>query len=162
MWNILGQKDSRTPNERILQDEIDTLREQQEREYRHREQEAKDRRAARHEEYEYLSHQANDWPDALNKQIVLCRREVNDGGDEEIGNFFGNTILACEKALDIWQFVEAGKQAEIKKLEDKISEIKYSIREEVAKQLEASDSRSEFAQVANQIRDDQLASFLDW
>ena len=43
MWNILGQKDSRTPNERILQDEIDTLREQQEREYRHREQEAKDR-----------------------------------------------------------------------------------------------------------------------
>ena len=155
-------KDKRTDRERYLEDEVERYQDAEERGRLAREDERKQCQRNRQEEHEDELRRADDWPDALNKQIVLCRREVNDGGDEEIGGFFGNTILACEKALDIWQFVEAGKQTEIKALEEKISEIQDSIRGEVAKQLEESDSRREFAQVADQIREDELGRFLDW
>jgi len=156
------KKDTRTDNERYLQDELDRVREQQEREERRRDQERKERERARREEREYASRQADDWPDALQKQIYLCNREVIDGGDEEVGNFFGNTVVACEKALEIWHEVEASKQTQIDDLQQQIATIQDSIRTEVADKLDAADQRREFAQVAQQIRDDGLGQFLDW
>jgi hypothetical protein len=158
----LYKKDTRTDNERYLQDELDRVREQQEREEHRRDQERKDRESARREEREYASRQADDWPDALQKQIHLCNREVFDGVEEEVGNFFGNTVAACEKAVEIWREVEASKQAQIDDLQRQIVAIQDSIRTEVADKLDAADQRREFAQVAQQIRDDQLGQFLDW
>jgi hypothetical protein len=141
---------------------LDRVREQQEREEHRRDQERKDRESARREEREYANRKADNWPDALQKQTCLCNREVTDGGDEEVGNFFGNTVIACEKALEIWHEVEASKQAQIDDLQRQIVAIQDSIRTEVADKLDAADQRREFAQVAQQIRDDQLGQFLDW
>jgi len=158
----LYKKDTRTDNERYLQDELDRAREQQEREERRRDQDRKERELARREDREYASHQADDWPEALQKQIYLCNREVADGGDDEVGNFFGNTVAACEKALEIWREVEASKQTEIDELQQRIAAIQDGIRTEVADKLQVADARHEFESVAQQIRDDQLSKFLDW
>lgn len=158
----LSQKDSRTDRERYLEDELASVREQQEREQERRDQDRRTRERERREEREHTMRQATDWPDALNKQRVLCQREVNGGGDEEIGNFFANTVAACETAIKIWREVLASKQGEIESIEKQISAVRESIRLEVSNKLVAADERNEFAQVAYQIRDDELSNFLDW
>lgn len=156
------KKDTRTDNERYLQDELDSLRDEQRRDIERRDREREERMRERREEMAYASRQADNWPEALQKQIHLCSQEVADGGDDEVGNFFGNTVVACEKALEIWHGVEASKQAQIDDLQQQIAAIQDSIRTEVADKLDAADQRREFAQVAQQIRNDGLGRFLDW
>jgi len=51
----------RTPQERILQDEVDSLREQQEREEHRLEREREQQKRERREEREYELRQADDW-----------------------------------------------------------------------------------------------------
>jgi molybdopterin converting factor small subunit len=145
-----------------LQYEVDRLREERERDDARRERERKESEREMREKREYALREAYDWMDALGKQIILCQRECNDGYDEETGRFFGNTIDACKKAQEIWREVEGENQAAIDELEAKIAELKDSIRTETADRLEAADARNEFAQVAEQIRNDDLNTFLDW
>jgi hypothetical protein len=158
----LYQKDTRTDRERYLEDELDREREQQQCKDDRREQERKAREETRHQEWDYEYRQASDWPDALEKQIYLCSREVREGEDETVDNFFGNTVAACEKALELWPEVASSKQAEIEELEKKIAAIRDDIRLEVAEKLTAFDPRREFAQLAAQIHDNLLEGFLDW
>ena len=157
----LYQKDTRTDRERYLEDELERERDQQRREDDRREQERKARAETSSQEWEYEYRQASNWPEALEKQKCLCANEAGDG-DESVGNYFGNTVAACEKAIELWPSVAASKQAEIDELEKKIAAIRDSIRIEVAEKLIASDPRREFAQLAAQIRDDLLEGFLDW
>lgn len=164
MWMALEQKDTRTDHERYLEGELDALREQQEHDERQRDQDRKQRKVARREEYEYSMRQADDWPDALGRQVHLCRREVvSIGADtppEE--DYFEQIAQACERALVIWREVEASQEAAIEKLEEQIASIRENIRLEVADKLEAADPHREFSHVAAQLRNDELKSFLDW
>ena len=151
-----------TSREQELQDEIDSLRDQEsereEREYREREQ----RRREREQEISREDRIADTWPEALRKQVYLCQCEVDDGGDESVDDFFATTAEACQKAQELWIEVEASRQPAIEELEKQIAVIRDGIRIEVANRLEATDSRSQFSNVAGQIRGDDLRQFLNW
>jgi hypothetical protein len=158
---VLSQKDTRTDRERYLEDELASEREQREREYENKEQARKRREHEYRAEQEHEMRQANDWLDALNKQIILCQREISDGEEDEnfivskCNLFFQNTADACRTAQKLWREVEASKRGEI-------SAIRESIRLEVADKLKAADERTEFDTLQIQLRNNELESFLDW
>lgn len=155
-----------TERERSLQREIDDLHDRQDRqarEHRRQEQEAWERRKQEaHETYESNVRHADNWPEAFRTQQLLCRRELSNGEDLDSDKFFTNTANACEKALEIWGAVTATKQGAITDLEKQLAILHDSIRREVADRLEAENPSREFAEVASQIRADQVDLFLDW
>ena len=154
--------DTRTEHERYLELELDNYREREERAQQKWQQECRERERERHEHYEYEMRQAESWPDALQKQIRLCRREdaQNPPVDDD-DKFFENCALACKRALEIWHVVEASKQPEIDELEQRIEQIRESIRIEVAEKLEL-DICTEGRQIACALRESSPGSFLDW
>ena len=162
------RNDTRTERERQLENDIDDLREQQRRDEDRRYQEKEDHRRERQQQYEQSYRNANDWPEALQKQAGLCQREVfeSEGEEDFIGSscnaFWVNTVEACNKAQEIWRVVETRKQSEIELLEKQLAKLRDSIRLETADKLEASDPRNEFASVAGSLRDDDIYNFLNW
>jgi hypothetical protein len=162
---MFGYKDTRTAAERDLQDELDQMREMEEQRIQRERRECVRRREEERQEREYEMRTAVDWPDALYKHMALCQREINDGGDEEIDNFFANSLESAKVALEIWRDVSAEKQPEIDALEAQITAIIDSIRHQVADRLLTSDHRHEFAMLAQQmhdLQDSEVSSFLDW
>jgi hypothetical protein len=160
--NPITTRETRTERERYLEDELQSFHEQQERESRDRQQEIDESDRLRQVKHMYEMREASDWPDALNKQICLCRQEVSNGGDEDIGNFFANNVAACEKAQEFWREIEASKHAIIEVFEQQIAALYETIRSEVADRLEGSDPRREFSDLASALRANQLSNFLDW
>lgn len=155
--------DQSTARERDLQYEIDRLRDEQERAREREDRAREERRRERYEEVTQAQRHADTWPEALMKQMRLCRAEAAQGEDEGAPDkFFTAYADACEKALELWPGIEAGKQAEIERLETELAAVRDSIRLEVADQLAKSDPRSEFSFTAEQMRDDDIEDFLNW
>ena len=62
---------------------------------------------------------------------------------------------------DIWNYEERQADTQTEAFE-KIEAVWDAIRNEVADKLIAADERNEFKHVASAIRDNELASYLDW
>ena len=95
--------DKRTDRERELEYQLEQMRDEEQR----RNKEAEEARQERLEEYRRQSlaadRTASSWPEALRKQAYLYRREANEAGEYDAGNYFGNSAAACERALEIWK-----------------------------------------------------------
>lgn len=153
-----------TQRERDLQYEIDELRAANERRMREQEQARRERAEEMARSYRERARQADTWPEALRKNIPLLRHEVEaiDDGTPLEEDFFEQSARACERALVIWQEVEAAKQAEIDELEERLAELRSSIVAEVADRLEAEAKVPAWRNTADALRADDPAAFLDW
>lgn len=160
-------RDSKTDRERYLENQVQELETERERECERQERAREERMQEYREAAEAYNRSANSWPEALRKQIHLFRREaalwVND---PEPDTYFAPGAVACERALIIWSEVEVSKKAEIKELEAKIKAIRNSIRGEVADRLQAENKDNlGWLQVAEALRtydDNNCDAWLDW
>src|SRR3972149_4555315 len=94
-----------------LQSEIDHYQEAEARRTERENREERDRFREREEHYRQAERQADDWPEALLKNAMLCQREAMPTGDEDdatqkISEFFAQSARACESAIEIWRAVE--------------------------------------------------------
>jgi hypothetical protein len=161
-----------------LKADAEDARYRQERQRDEEERDRKERERERREQQEQEMRSASTWPEALRKQIILHRRELSSTmfgqplygqsahPDAPEDDFFGPGALACERALVIWKEVEATKQEAIKALEDAITNLKDSIRFEVAQKLaeEGTDKPLGWKSVASSLADSDtdLERWLDW
>lgn len=140
-----------------LEAEIQAYQEQTE---RRREQRQEENR----ESYEYSLRQANDWPEALTKQIALFGREADDEvKDEDPEMYFTKNVLACQRALEIWQEEETLIDDQVAELQRQISALRDGLRAKVASRLEA--ENPDYASVAGAIEaipEIEVSSWLNW
>jgi hypothetical protein len=160
----------KTDREWYLEQQIDDERRwRQEAEDRHQE-ETRRRRAQLAEAFEYELRTANNWRDAIGKQIRLAQRERESGLEWLKGwqtdSFFSETVAACRRALEIWPSREKEVAAEIAALEGRIVELKEQIRLNVGAQLAAEKQHNSpgWASVAATLSDPEqdCESWLSW
>ena len=156
--------EEKTDHERYLEMELDRYREEEERRSEEAYQERKRQREEIHYRAEERLRTADDWPEALRKQVVLCNREVGLDDAEDLDGFFSRMVAACERAQELWATVAAEKQPEIEELESRIAAIQEGIRIQVAETLEKeSESDSDpWRHVAQSLRDEDPSDFLYW
>ena len=155
-------KDDRTEREKQLEWELERAREDEDRRREHAEQEREERRREQRERWRYEERQADNWPEAFQKQAMLCWLEHRRYPDDLDYHYFEYTAQANEKALEIWRLVAASKQAELDELQRHIDAVWDTVRNEVAEKLIESSEKREFRMVAEILRDNQLAGYLDW
>lgn len=165
---MYGYRDERTDNERYLEQQLEDARRQLE-DSRRQEKEA---REARMQEYRRMSEEnqrtAETWPEALQKQEYLFRREANfDVGDPDyVDEYFAPGADACAKALEYWKEESENVADEIEALEQKIIELRASIAHKVADRLDSHEGMLDgWYHVAGSLREydeDNLDSWLYW
>jgi hypothetical protein len=156
------RKDDRTDRERYLEEELERTRYEEEKRQERADREREERRRELQEQWRYEERQADSWPEAFQKQAMLCWREHNQYPDDLNDHFFEYSAQANEKALEIWKEVSISKQGELDMLQKQIEAVRDAIRNEVADKLIASSEHKEYRGVAEAIRDDALANYLDW
>ena len=159
-------KDTRTDHERYLEEELERERESQRERDRIEDERRKDRQREFAEARRYEERQADNWPEAFQKQANLCWREHNlfpeEENTEEFDLYFKHLAQANEKALEIWREVAASKKSKLDELQKQIEAVWDEVRNEVADNLIAVNDRLEYKSTAEAIRDDQLSGYLDW
>lgn len=152
---------TKTSRERALEDELDGYRQAEEQ----RQREAEFNRARRRDEarqrYEEEMRSASDWREALGKQAVLCRRAHYQFPENE-DDYFLQSANACDRALSIWNEVEAGRQVQMNDLKQQLAQIQDEIKNAVADRLEQENSTNAWHLVAGAIRDADPNAWLDW
>jgi mannose-6-phosphate isomerase-like protein (cupin superfamily) len=152
-----------TQNERALQDEVDRLRGEKERTEERVRSEVQERRRVQGEEYEAELHTATNWHEALIKQRALFRREAKEEiHDDDPDHYFTVGVQAIDKALEIWNTVNAERQDEISEIKQRLVRIENEIRLEVAHRLEQAGNHAQYHDVAFGIRENDIDSFLIW
>ena len=145
-----------TDRERYLQDELDRCQEAEERRIDETRREQEWARQESRERMEQRWRTADDWPEALRKNITLLRYEVSGLPDEaDLDALFENSAQACECALDVFQ------SDKVKAIEDEIQALRLKVLEVVASKLEQ-DERPEFQDVAHQLREKDPEDLLNW
>src|SRR3989304_4608951 len=120
-----------TDRERYPQAELDRGRESDERRLDDPRREQERARREPRERMERRGRTADDWPEALRKNITLLRYEVSGLPDEaDLDAMFENSAQACERALDAFQ------SDEVKAIEDKIQALRREVLDVVASKLE--------------------------
>jgi hypothetical protein len=157
------KSDQSTAQERVLQQEVDDLRAEREREQERQEREDERRRRERREEIAQAQRTAETWTEALWKQIRLYETEAAQGEEDGAPDkFFTTSAQACRKALELWPVIMATKKTEIARLEAELTAIRDSVRLEVADQLVAFNGCREFENLADELRDGDIDQFLSW
>jgi len=150
--------------EDYLRDQLEREREERERVERRIEQERKERLERLRAEIEESYHYAGSWPEAFENQRHLLERELNlscgEPGDDD--EFWQAYLDANNKAAELWPMVESKYAEQISALLRQMQDLREKIRIEVADTLESSDPRREFAETAQQIREDDIRGFLEW
>lgn len=160
---MFAYRDTRTPRERELQEELDRLRyeEEQRREQEEQNREERDRQRKRRYEEEYRT--AASWPEALSKNAYLFQQEQDNFPGQPDDTFFGDGAAACRRGLEIWREVEASKKAEIEALQKQIEAIREGVKAEVSEKLEAeANGRSGWSSVAGAIVTEDPTNWLNW
>jgi len=161
-------RNTQTDNERYLEDQVRQLQAEREQQREDERRAREERMEAAREQAEINARSANTWPEALRKQAYLFQREANQWPADDPDfpdDYFGPGAKACERALEIWSEVMAGKQEEILALQEQIRAIKDSIRLEVADKLEAESDADGWKHVAGALReytDKDCEYWLDW
>jgi hypothetical protein len=169
----------KTREDQRLQDDRDYYRRQAEEArdqisqmYQQQETEAERRRQERQREREKSYREADNWPQALQKQRQLMQREAALEAQDEremreaaeppdsLDHYFRDTIDACARALELWPLVAGERQAEVNRLLDQIEQINIGVKLEVARRLQAENHR--FAQTADAMRTMTPSEWLDW
>jgi len=139
-----GHNDNRTENEKYLEDQLEQERQWRREAEKRREQEREQRLEERRQMRDWSNRHADDWPESLRNQMFLMGREtVGEGAEwlEEWGRnsacmYFTEGVAACRRALQIWPGEEARVADEIAALEQRIAELKDSVRVNVGKRLD--------------------------
>ena len=109
-----------------------------------------------------MERHADTWPEAFRKQIMLCRREIGFADNEpEFDSYFVQSILASERALEIWHEVAVSKHAMIARLQEQIDQLRAEIPSEVADKLDAESNANAFENLSWSLRKDTPSSILD-
>jgi hypothetical protein len=118
-------------------DEVNRLRQENERLYEEKEIE----REARRQEYRKLAEQQNrsvkTWRAALVKQFHLYSGEARNYPykDKNGIDSFAVAAQACQEAVKFWDEIEVSKEEEIKELESRLEVLKDSIRLETCNKV---------------------------
>lgn len=128
-YNSIYQKSDHEYEIDRLQEKVEHLERQKEKEHERRLTEIKERADAN-------QRNAHDWREALAKQAILCAREARLYPEINEDCYFSFTAEVCEKGIEIWCEVEAEKRSRLQELERQAQEIKDSIRIEVADRLD--------------------------
>lgn len=129
------QKDTRTENEKYLEEQLDRERQWREEEQERWRRERERRRQEIKEDYESSLRTASDWHESLQKQSALCWREEAWFMDVDDDGFFGSNARACDFALEIWPEEAAKVQEEINSLQERIARLQESVRFAVGQRL---------------------------
>lgn len=167
MW-YGNRSEPKSDREYYLEQDLEDARRQLE-DSRRQEQEA---REARMQEYRERAEEnrrtAETWPEALQKQEFLFRREANfDVGDPDyVDDYFAPGADACKKALEYWGEESEKVQSEIETLEQKIAELRAGIITKVADRLDTHEGMLDgwysIAKDLRQVDEDDLDSWLYW
>jgi hypothetical protein len=119
------------------------------------------RKREREEAYEERLRTASSWYEALQKQVILMRREARlfDDGD----TYFSNGANACQRAMDIWREEEERAKEQIEELEKRIAAIKDDIKITVGKRLETESDEDGWQEVARVLKEESDPEWwLNW
>lgn len=154
-WN-----DNKTDNERYLEEELERERQWRRDEEEARQREREEQRRWRREQAQMDARTADNWREAVQKQAWLFEAEA-DEFDRESGSYFAEGAAACRRALELWNGEEAGVSEEIAKLEQRIQELKDSVRFNVGKKLEGERDTQGWRLTASELQDPD-ADFNRW
>lgn len=170
MWTSEPKSD----REYYLEQELEDARRREE-EARQQEKEAREQRQReRQQQLEENYRTASTWPEALNKQEYLFRREFADqvrfehehNLEHEIDDWFEPGANACAKALEYWKEEESAIADEIKELEQKITDLRSGIAGKVADRLDNHEGMLDgWYHIAGDLREydeDDLDRWLYW
>jgi len=163
---MLGLRvEEKSERERYLELEVEHCRkaewEREEEWMREREERVREREERRECEMRC----ADDWPEALAKQVVLFEREAalwSADDAEFVDTWFGPGAEVCRRALEIWREVEAERQPEVDALRARIAAIEDGIREVVARRLECEGGGAAWEDVVRALREDDPEGWLCW
>lgn len=165
MWSSYDEK---TDNERYLEQQLEDAQRREE-DARQQEKEAREQRKREWEQaVEEVMRTAKTWPEALQKQEFLFRREANfDIGDPDyIDDWFAPGANACKQALEYWHEESEKVADEIKELEEKITALRAGIAGKVADRLDSHEGMLDgWYHVARDLREydeDDLDRWLYW
>jgi len=135
-----------------MQYELDRYREEEQRRMNEERQQREERERERKEIQEERLRTASTWYEALQKQIILMRREANlfDDGD----TYFSSGANACQRAMDIWREEEKGCQGVIEELEKQIAAIKDNIKVSVGERLATESEEDGWQEVARVLQEE--------
>lgn len=164
MYSTYKQKD---PNTEYLEWELEREREHRQQLEEGQERRREERRKEREERWYYQQRTAETWPEALRKQASLMAAEAaqwpDDLAEQYPDDYFGPGTEACNRALEIWETVEASKQGKIIELKKQLEAVQDEIRLEVAQTLRAENDISGWQHVADAIENDEdLTTWLNW
>ena len=150
-----------------LKQELDDLRYREQRRVDDEIRARKERDREREAVYEEGLRMANDWPEALQNQMILMGREASldegeYGSEASLDNWFVDGKRACERALELWKIVEASKQERIVQLRRELDGIQDEIRLEVAARLNEESHRPGWNGIAKMLAVGHLNTFLYW
>ena len=150
-----------------LKQEVDDLRDREQRRMDDEIRAHKERDRERQANYEERLRTANDWPEALQNQMVLMGREAvheSDGAssDDPCEIWFTDGKQACERALELWREVEASKQERVEQLRRELDGIQDEIRLEVSARLNDENHRPGWKAIADLLAEGNLDIFLYW
>lgn len=153
----------------------DYLREQLERAERAAaevERQAQEERERRREEMraelDYERRQADDWKEAVEKQIGLMGAEARheEEDDPTEGHYFSSGVAACRRALEIWPIVEETYAEARGRLLMELHRIDDQIVRTVAEQLllESDGKPAGWRSIANELGSPSMtpSEWLDW
>lgn len=166
MSYFYSSSNSMTDNERYLQLQLDQEREWRERLERERTEEYDRRQKKIMQNIEYSKRSASNWRESLQKQSSLCWREHNYYPEEGDNCYFKQAAEACDHALEIWNDVAEPVIKQIQELEEKIDQLRFSIRTNVGDALSkhekaAADGWRMVAQTL-QDKDEDCEAWLNW
>lgn len=144
--------------------EAEQLREKMEAEREEHQREREERRRERYQEYAALQRQADDWPEALRKQISLLSAETKyeDPNDPTEDFFFSKSAAACERALQLWHKEAAEVAPQIEEVMRQVSALRDGIRFKVADTLEAEGITSDVVSALRDYDENSVSEWLDW
>jgi hypothetical protein len=143
------RSDNKTDNERYLEDELERERQYRREEEQQREQERQERKRWYREQSRIDARTADNWHDAIQRQAWLFQAEVFPDGP--VDDFFAQGAAACDRALELWADEAERVADEITALEQRIQELRDSIRINVGKQLATEGSSQGWKSIASEL-----------
>ena len=144
-----------------LQYEVDRYREEEQRRMDEERQAREQRKREREEAHEERLRTASSWYEALQKQVILMRREAGlfDDGD----TYFSSGANACQRAMDIWREEEERAKEQIKAFEKRIAAIKNDIKVAVGERLAEESDEDGWQEVARALKEESNPEWwLNW
>jgi hypothetical protein len=137
----LYQKDERTERERYLEEEVERYQAQVRAQMDREIEKGKKRREGLQRQFRKMEREAETWPEAFDKQVMLLQRERNfeasngDPNEKDVQvDWWDKQIKLVERAKELWAEAERKRAKRVERLERRLLLLR-DCREEVALRL---------------------------